>query len=296
MLRRAAATGNYLCGMMWNVEEIDTEDVPGLQRSLVRIYMKDGYASCAKTWFLDREESGRKKEILYRFEKCVDVSGECAWTSDLEKILREGSEEEEELMTLFTDKVLSPFHQFVDGKGLKNFASFFIKGCRDRLIPLVNHNSNSKLYSISLGLSLELSVTVGVKAWTWFEEYNFGFKGLEQPPPGMLDYDHTSPMPLPRIVGDGYGFFQLGGGGGNEDEEKTCAICFRKYEPQCLVIRLQCVDELLPEHRRKVETATTAMLLPCKHIFHANCIAGWFRVSDDLAPNKPLSRNNTCPL
>ncbi|CAH9098382.1 unnamed protein product [Cuscuta epithymum] len=290
--------GHYSCDMDWSVVEIDTEDDPDLQRSMVRIYLKDGYASYGKTWWLDHEERGREKDVLYRFEKCVDVSGECAWTSDLEKILQGGSEEEE-LMTLFTDKVLSPFKHLFYGEALKYVASVLIRGCRDGLIPLLNHNPNSKLYSISLAVSLQLSVTLGVEVYTLFKKYYFESIGLEQPPPGLPDYDQSTPMPLPRIVRDGYGFFQLGGRAKLDEEEKTCAICFGKYEPLCLVIRLQCLNELLPEeeHSHEADTAA-AMLLPCQHIFHANCITRWFQVSvDDHTPHhEHLSSNNTCPL
>ncbi|CAH9098388.1 unnamed protein product [Cuscuta epithymum] len=289
---------NYHCGMKWSVEEIDTEDDPALQRSLVKIYLKDGYASYSKTWWLDREESGRKKKVLYRFEKCVDVNGECAGTIDLEQILRGGSEEEE-VMTLFTDKVLSPFEHLFYREAYNYVASVMIRGCRDRLIPLVDHNSNSKLYSISLAVSFQLSVTLGVTVYTWFKRYYFGSKGGQQLPPGLRDYDPSYPMPLPRIVENGYGFFQLGGRAKLDEEEKTCAICFGQYEPQCLVIRLQCLDELHPEEEHSNEADIgAAMLLPCQHIFHANCITRWFQVSlDDRTPHRErLSSNNTCPL
>ncbi|CAH9138968.1 unnamed protein product [Cuscuta epithymum] len=271
--------GDNFCDMRWCVD-VDTEDDPDLQRSVVRIYLEEGDASYAKTWWLDSEECGSNKEVLYRVEEFVDVSGECAQTIiDLEKILQD----EEELMTLFTDKLLSPFHHLVFPEGLRHFASVLIRGCRDRLIPLINHNSTSKLYSISLGVSFQLSATLGVKAWNWFLDC------LDQLEPDLRDYKRSSPMPLPRIVPDGYGLFAKLG------QEKTCAICLGKYEAQCLVIRLQCLDELLPdpekEHSHK---AAAAMLLPCQHIFHANCIASWFQVSEQK--DYLIYSQNTCPL
>ncbi|CAH9098479.1 unnamed protein product [Cuscuta epithymum] len=276
--------GDSLTDFQWSVE-IDTKDGPDLQRSLVRIYLEERDASFVRTWWGDWGDWG---DVLYRIEEFLDVSRECVETIDLEKILSE-EEDEEELMTLFTDKVLSPFHHIVYGERLKVIASEIIRGCRDRLILLTNDNSNSKVYSISVGLSLQLFVTLGLEAWTWFQDC------LVQLPPGVRDYDPSSPMPLPRMVPNGYGFFRLGGG--TKLEEETCVICFGKYEPQCLVIRLQCLNELLPdpdeEHSHKAETPA-AMLLPCGHIFHAKCIASWFCVSKD----KPcqLSGINTCPL
>ncbi|CAH9069886.1 unnamed protein product [Cuscuta epithymum] len=104
-------------------------------------------------------------------------------------------------------------------------------------------------------------------------------------------------MPLPIVVPDGYDFFQLGVGA-NEDEEKTCAICFGKYEPQCLMIRLQCMDELLPDrkkHIHKEAEAAAAILLPCYHIFHAKCIVGWFKVRGHHSKH-PTTGYITCPL
>ncbi|CAH9148638.1 unnamed protein product [Cuscuta epithymum] len=277
--------GENFCDMGWCVD-IDTEDDPDLQRSVVRIYLEEGDASYAKTWWL---ECGRNKEVLYRIEEFVDVSRECAETIDLEKILQE--EDQEELMTLFTDKLLSPFQHLVFREWLKYYAGVLVRRCRDRLIPLVNRNSTSKLYSISLGVSFQLSATLGVKAWNWFLDC------LDQLQPDMSewrDYDRSSPMPLPRIVPDGYRLFQLGGGA-KLDKEKTCAICLGKYEPHCLVIRLQCLNELLPDpDKANTAAANPAMLLPCQHIFHANCISNWLRVSN----HKPylLCSHNTCPL
>ncbi|CAH9098481.1 unnamed protein product [Cuscuta epithymum] len=269
--------------------DIDTEDGPDLQRSVVRIYLEQGNASFARTWWLDSKECGSwNQELLYRIVEDVDVSPECAETIDLEKILSE--EEDEELVTLLTDKLLSPFQNIIPGENIEYLASVLIRRCRDRLIPLTNDNSNSKRYSISVAVCSKLSIILGLKAWTWFLDC------LEQLPPGAPHgYDPSSPMPLPRMVPNGYSFFQLGGG--EEEEEETCAICLGKYEPQCLVIRLQCLEDILPnheeEHSHKTENAA-AMLLPCQHIFHANCIASWFRVSDDK-PDQ-LSGVNTCPL
>ncbi|CAH9098376.1 unnamed protein product [Cuscuta epithymum] len=273
--------------LLWDLD-IEEDGADLKKSSLVRMYL-DRTTSYSKTWWLDMKESDWNKQLMYRIEENVDVSGKCAENIELEKILPGGSakEEEEELMTLIADKVLSPLEPVVSRDGLKDLASVLVKGCRDRLILLINDNpnSNSKLFSIGVAVRIQLSVTLLLGAPTPYQDF------LLQPEEEV--FDPSSPMPLPIVVPDGYDFFQLGVGA-KEDEGKTCAICFGKYEPQCLMIRLQCMDELLP-NPKKQESHKEAISLPCYHIFHAKCIAGWFKVPGYHSKH-PETGYITCPL
>ncbi|CAH9143076.1 unnamed protein product [Cuscuta epithymum] len=272
----------------WNLD-IDTEDDPDLERSLVSIYL-DGNASYEKTWWIMAESGRGNKKLLYKIEDYVDVCDKCVENIDLKKILHGGTEEEqEEFITLITEKVLSPLEPAVCWGGLRCFARVLLTECRDQLndkLSLINNNC-SKLFWFGVGVSIHLSLILTVKDLISLEEC------LRQGDPDSFDvYGPSSPMPLPMIVPNGYDFYQLGGDEEEGEEEKRCAICFENYgssSSEIAMVRLQCLDdELLPAPGEHLHEATGAMLLPCDHIFHVNCISNWLLRSP--------SHCHTCPL
>ncbi|CAH9105977.1 unnamed protein product [Cuscuta europaea] len=283
----------------WNLD-IDTEDDPDLERSLVSIYL-DGNASYAKTWWLTAEGGRGNKKLLYNMEDCVDVCGKCVENIDLKKILHRGTEkEEEEFITLITEKILSPLEPAVCWAGLRSFARFVLVDCRDRLNDKLSilDKKCSKSFSVGVGVFIHLSLILTVNdLMRSFEEC----LGRRRRDDGFDFYSPSSPMPLPVIVPDAYDYFRLGGDEEEGEEEKTCAICFENFGPsssEFTMVRLQCLDELLPgpeEHWHKAARGNGAMLLPCDHIFHVNCISNWLLRSPPLCHTCPLCRFHVPP-
>ncbi|KAK9230634.1 hypothetical protein WN944_023606 [Citrus x changshan-huyou] len=257
------------------VEDLDNDGI-GESKSSITFYLHPNSSYKKEWWYTNSSNSSdaSKNKLVYRIEEYVDVTENYVENIDVEEMLSMAASAAA-LITLISGKALVALEPAASQDELKELASDVISESCRRLAA----KPNISKYTFLIGICARYHIS------TSLDETDM--KELQEYPGAAADDEYDpSLMPLPIIIDDGYDFFEL--------SQESCAICWDKYLPGSQVIRMQCLDEVdhlihnnHHHHHQYLSSRGSdaiAIVMPCSHQFHANCISNW------------LKSTNSCPL